>query len=393
MPISETDIAHLLLKKLTGKLTAEEAASLDVWRQTHPQKYAELTSPGSLAKKLQAFTEAQQRAEQLTPPEINDNVIPIHNKKRRWVWVAAAILLLAGTGAYLWTVTRKPEQAMAKNSEQPAKDIAPGGSKALLTLADGSTILLDNAAKGQLAMQGSTRIIKNEKDKVSYSQNNSKEVAGTNTLSTPKGGQYQLTLPDGTNVWINAASSITFPTAFTGKDRHVQITGEAYFEVAKNTHQPFFVDVEVDGNEKETIEVLGTKFNVNSYSNETSIATTLMEGNVKVTAGKRSLLLKPGQQTQLKQQDQSITINLHPDLEKIIAWKQGLFNFNDADVPSVMRQLERWYDIQVRYEGAVPALRLKGELDRGVPLSGILKILPELGIRYRLDNRTLIVSE
>lgn len=387
MPISETDIAHLLLKKLTGDLTAEEALTLDAWRQANPQKYAELTSLESLVKKLQTFTEAQQRAEKLTPPNIN--VIPIKRKYAKIWAAAAAILLLAGAGAYLWNASRKPEQPIAQNSERSAKDIAPGSSKAMLTLADGSTILLDSATKGQLATQGTTRISKNEKDKLTYSQESSHEPALTNTLSTPKGGQYRLTLPDGTNVWLNAASSITFPTAFTGRDRRVQITGEAYFEVAKKSHQPFFVDV----NDKETVEVLGTKFNVNSYPNEAGIATTLLEGSVKIVAAKRSVLLQPGQQSQVNQQDQNIVINPNPDIEKIIAWKEGLFNFNDADVPSVMRQLERWYDINVKYEGAIPVIRLKGELDRGVPLSGILKILPELGIRYRLEDRTLIVSE
>jgi len=222
-----------------------------------------------------------------------------------------------------------------------------------------------------------------------------------NSLSTPKGGQYQLTLPDGTNVWLNAASSITFPTAFTGSQRSVEISGEVYFEVAKRLDRPFVVGV----NGRQSVLVLGTQFNINGYSDEAAIQTTLIAGSVKVqcrVAGltrndAASVILKPGQQAVVAASDQGarskkgILVNPDTDIEKVMAWKKGLFNFNGADVPTVMRQLERWYDIQVRYEGAVPVIRFKGELDRGVNLSEVLKILPEIGIQYRLEGRTLVV--
>ncbi len=396
MAFSETYIAHLLLKKMTGELTDEETATLEAWRLSsaiHQKKYEELTSFHSLQQKVKNFMEADTKAEQL--------VVPITHRVhllRKWRWAAAVILLLSA--AAYFTLTRKTEPPLADSNFHSQKAIAPGSSKAVLTLADGSTIDLDSTSKGELARQGNTRIIKDANGKVAYNpKDTSAQSVLMNTLSTPKGGQYELTLPDGTNVWLNAASSITFPTAFAGNQRRVEITGEVYFEVVKNKAQSFIVDV----NGQQSVEVLGTQFNINSYSDETDIQTTLIEGSVKVHSGipgparkdAVSVILKPGQQAVIAPSDQQpekgIIVNSGIDIERVMAWKKGLFNFNGANVPSVMRQLERWYDIHVLYEGVIPAIRFKGELDRGVNLSEILKILPEIGIRYRMEGRTLIV--
>ncbi|MBS1563894.1 MAG: FecR domain-containing protein [Bacteroidetes bacterium] len=401
----------MLLKKMTGALTDEESATLEAWRISSPanqQKYDELTDRHSLQRKMRHFDEADIRAEQMEVPEIDNTerqvpVIPVTRRRHllpKWSWAAAVILLVVAAG-YLYTITQKTQLLPADAGKQAQTDINPGGNKAILTLADGSSIALDSAAKGELAMQGNNLIIKEANGKVTYRQKGvSAGSVLTNTLSTPKGGQYQLTLPDGTNVWLNAASSITFPTAFTGDQRKVRISGEVYFEVAKNKRQPFIAEVD----DRQSVEVLGTQFNVNGYADEAAIQTTLIAGSVRIQSGmpstgrnqRTSVILQPGQQSvlasgQTSNHGEGIVVKPGVDIDKVMAWKNGLFNFNGADVPSVMRQLERWYDIHVRYEGAVPAMRFKGELDRGVNLSEILKILPEIGIRYRMDGRTLIV--
>lgn len=411
MALSETYIAHLLLKKMTGDLTAEETAALEAWRRlsaVNQQKYDELTSRHSLQQKIQDFREADAKAAQIIVPDIDAADSPslpvrtVHRMHflRKWGW-AAAVILLAGTVAYFLTSTKQTAQPLADGNRHMQTEITPGGNKATLTLADGSSIVLDSAAGGELAMQGNTRIIKDVNGKIAYNPKDADPGSVLmNTLSTPRGGQYQLTLPDGTHVWLNAASSITFPAAFAGNQRRVEITGEVYFEVVKRKSQPFIASV----NGRQSVEVLGTQFNINSYTDEADIQTTLITGSVKIKsenpgqAGEgAAVVLQPGQQSLVPASGRQpkgktrITIKPGIDIEKVMAWKNGLFNFNGADVPSVMRQLERWYDIQVRYEGEVPAIRFKGELDRGVNLSEILKILPEIGIRYRMEGRTLVV--
>ena len=413
MAFSETHIAQLLLKKMTGDLTVEETATLEAWRLSsvvNQQKYNELTSLHSLQRKMKDFMEADTKAGQIIVPDIEaaDSQstsirIAAHRVHflRKWGW-AAAVILLFGTAAVFRTLIKKTEQPLAGGDKRLQTDITAGGSKAVLTLADGSAIVLDSAARGQVAMQGNTRIIKDANGKVAYDlKDASTGSVLMNSLSTPKGGQYQLTLPDGTNVWLNAASSITFPTAFAGSQRRVEITGEVYFEVVKKKDQAFIVEV----NGRQSVEVLGTEFNVNGYNDETNIQTTLIAGSVKVQSkipgqarnDAASVILRPGQQALLGYSDQrpgdkkSFIVNPDADIDKVMAWKKGLFNFNGADVPTVMRQLERWYDIHVRYENAIPVISFKGELDRGVNLSEILKILPEIGIRYRMEGRTLIV--
>jgi ferric-dicitrate binding protein FerR (iron transport regulator) len=428
MALSETYIAQLLLKKLTGDLTAEESAALETWAQSSPaakRKFDELTSLPAIRQKLKDYAEASERSDQLRSSnlmiapdaETSSQSVPGSSQAnaparipliRKLSW-AAAIILIA-VGIYTWSVNNRKQNPTTTTR---LSDIPPGKNTAILTLSDGSAIVLDSSSNGVLATQGNTRILKNATGRITYTPNNTTtDIASLdNTLSTPKGGQYQLTLPDGSNVWLNAASSITFPTAFTGSQRHVTITGEAWFEVAKDNRHPFIVDIK----DAQSVEVLGTEFNINGYDNEAQIRTTLIKGSIKIAAIHRpgtaaashqsnvppatpaAVILKPGQQAILASTSRQTTANTGittidaADIEKIMAWKKGLFNFEGADVPTVMRQLERWYDIHVKYNGAIPDIRFRGELDRGVNLSEILKILPEMGIRYRLEDRTLIV--
>ncbi|WP_349317762.1 FecR family protein [Chitinophaga sp. MM2321] len=310
----------------------------------------------------------------------------IHLLQRYW-WAAACIVfIISGTYYYhLSTSTHLP----AIVATPSVMDIAPGGNRAMLTLSDGSRIPLDSAGNGVLAQQGNTRITKLSNGQLAYDElGGSADKVLYNTMSTPLGGQYKLILPDGTAVWLNAGSSIYYPTAFTGHERMVTITGEAYFEVVKNEKMPFLVKT---GNT--TIEVLGTHFNINAYQDEATTNTTLMEGAVKIIAQQQQQILKPGQQARVSTTGQSIQVLDHVDLLQVLAWKEGFFYFNDADLPTVMRQLSRWYNVEVKYEGDIPQRIFTGEIGRNLTLSQVLKGLSKTRIRYRIENGNRIVIQ
>ena len=305
----------------------------------------------------------------------------------RRVPIAAAIigLLLAATFLFMDKNKVTGTATLDKTEHRFKDDVSPGSDKAILTLADGSTIALDNAQNGTLAQQGNAKIIKLD-GKLFYDQTNknSAEVV-YNTISTPKGGQYQLELPDGSLAWLNASSSIYFPTSFIEKERRVQVTGEAYFEVARNRNKPFIVGI----NNSE-IQVLGTHFNINSYNDEDDMRTTLAEGSVKFVNGSTTSMLKPGQQSQLAK-DGSVKVVNDVDVERVVAWKNGLFDFENAGIETVMRQLSRWYDVDVEYKGATDDLFI-AEMPRKIKLSDALKALELTGkVRFDIEGRKIIV--
>lgn len=310
----------------------------------------------------------------------------INMKWLRRISVAAVFLLMAGTAYFTWfTKPDHPKPAIAKLVK---KDVLPGKEGAVLTLSDGRQIVLDSASNGNLAIQGNAQVVKNN-GQISYNngQRGIATVVAFNTLTTPRGRQYEITLPDGTAVWLNAASSITYPTAFTGVSREVTITGEAYFEVAKNASMPFHVKV----NEM-TVTVLGTHFNINSYSNESSIRTTLLEGSVLVSFGEHRNTLKPGQQALVSKANNSITLVTDADTDLATAWKNGFTSFKSADIKSIMRQVERWYDVNVLFEGNIPLRTFTGDVARNAPVSEVFKIFEESKIHYRVEDKTIIVT-
>ncbi len=308
----------------------------------------------------------------------------IHFLQRYW-WAAACLILLIAGAYYLSRQTQQPVMV----NRAPVKDVAPGGNRAVLTLSDGSEITLDSAGNGVLAQQGNTRITKLNNGQLAYSgAGNPEGKILYNTMSTPLGGQYQLILPDGTGVWLNAASSISYPTAFTGNERSVTVTGEAYFEVVKNEKMPFRVKA---GNT--TIDVLGTHFNINAYKDEASINTTLLEGAVRVNVSQQQQQLRPGQQARVPANGASIQVVDHADISEVMAWKAGFFSFNDADLPTVMRQLSRWYNVEVKYEGNIPQRVFTGEIGRNLTLSQVLKGLTKTRIKYRIENGNRIVIQ
>ncbi len=321
---------------------------------------------------------------------------PVHHISfmRRWGWAAAAVLILLSAGMYFWSSNILVNRRSQLSQVQQQKDVAPGRDGAVLTLADGSKIVLDSLGNGTIANQNGTDVVLNN-GQLKYESGSEKTNAAQqwNTMHTPKGRQFNVTLPDGTRVWLNAASSLTYPTAFTGNERNVQLTGEAYFEVAKNKAMPFKVLV----NSKAAIEVLGTHFNINGYTDEDAIRTTLLEGSVKIVNGQWSMangktaVLKPGEQAEVRA-NSPLTIDHSPDLDKVMAWRNGAFNFEGASLQEVMRQLARWYDIEVVYEKGIPEISFVGEMSRDITLSGVLKALEASNVHFRLeDNRRLIV--
>lgn len=321
-------------------------------------------------------------------------------KMAMWRAVAAVLFMVMLSGAAYWYFQRSEKPGGSEISESPENpnDLPPGGDKATLTFSDGSSIMLDQVGEGWAASQGNANVTKLDGGWLSYNvpataqtnrqthpdiQNDISAIQ-YNTLSTPRGGQYRLTLSDGTQVWLNAASSIRYPTVFAGGERRVEITGEAYFEVVHDTKRPFRVYV---GNEM--IEDLGTKFNVNSYSDEEErvLKTTLLEGAVRV----RNIVLQPGEQIVLKA-DQAVVVT-PPDIEDVVAWKNGFFAFRNADLRSVMQKISRWYDVEVAYEpGANHKQEFSGRIDRSLTLSQILEGLKQTGANFRIEaNRRVII--
>jgi ferric-dicitrate binding protein FerR (iron transport regulator) len=303
-----------------------------------------------------------------------------------WFRYAAAIMLLAGAGLlYILNQTNQPP----KQPATAATEIMPGGNKATLTLADGTVIILDSANNSTLANQGSIQVVKLADGQLAYRAINgatTKESSAPmfNTISTPKGGQYQVILPDGSTLWLNAASTIRFPAVFNGSERNVELQGEGYFEVKKNSSMPFVVKTKAM-----SVQVLGTDFNVMAYDDEKNSRTTLVTGSVKVIRDDEKNILKPGQQANVSGGSTEIINNAN--IEEALAWKNGKFYFEGADIKSIMRQIARWYDVEVEFEGNVTKEKFEGEISRNSPLSEVLKILELTSVHFRMENKKLIV--
>jgi len=323
----------------------------------------------------------------------NIHIIKPPDHHRLWLRLgtAAALMIFLGFGAYVLINKKKqsdPKKGIAKT--QPTHDALPGGNRALLTLANGKTIYLDNAQNGVLAREGSTQINKTRDGQLVYKGGKDGATNGTmpmNTITTPRGGQYQLVLNDGSKVWLNSASSLSFPAVFTGKTREVEITGEAYFEVAKNAAMPFRVKAN-----HTVIEVLGTHFNTMAYNDEAVMKTTLLEGSVEISNNHYTSVLKPGQQASLNQNGEIRVVN-DADADESVAWKDGLFQFTDASIQSIMRQAARWYDVEVSYEGQIPVREFTGRISRNVKASELLGMLKYAGVNFKIENKHITITQ
>jgi transmembrane sensor len=327
-----------------------------------------------------------------------DKVVPITRRSNRSLWYAAAasVLLFLTVGTYFF-LHKKPVQQTAQNK---IHDIAPGGNKAILTLADGKKIILSDAQNGIIAQQGASTIKKNSAGEILYTVNkpgaeNSQSPIQYNTITTPRGGEYRIKLPDGSEVWLNAGSSLKYPSNFTGKERKVELTGEGYFEVVHNAKMPFTV-----ASNGQTVQVLGTHFNINAYKDEPAIRTTLLEGSVKVNYRPSSSLdktvgvarLKPGQQASVIPGDHKISVMNNANTDEAIAWHNGLFIFNDESLESIMRKVSRWYNIDVQYRGKITDISLLGVVSRTKNISAVLHALEATGgVHFKIEPGRVIV--
>ena len=324
----------------------------------------------------------------------------VMNRKAMFARIAAAIIIILGIGAgtyFLFSDNSKQEIAVKDRLDLKSKsDLLPGTEGAILTLGNGEQIVLDSAGNGTLAKQGSTKVIYKNGQIVYDGENGIEGELIYNTMTTPKGKQYQLSLADGSKVWLNAASSIRYPVTFTGKERKVEITGEAYFEIAHDVEKPFRV---LTNNAE--VQVLGTHFNVNAYNDEAVTKTTLLEGSVKIslpgqqTIINRFQILKPGQQAQVNNNpsgDKSIKVLDNVDTDIEMAWKNGYFSFDQTDLATIMRQIARWYEVEIVYEGEIPNRRFTGEISRTSNASEVLKILEESKVHVRIEGKKIIVQ-
>ena len=391
-----------LFKQYTENICTAEERNEFIEMVKQEENTSELNSLISNAVNLAAPDHKidQEKADELfatilnatTDEKSDDKVIhmlPSKRNKKIW-WAAAAIIILVLGGSVYYILNKNTTRQIVQDKPvhtQLKNDAAPGYKGAILTLSNGQQITLDSVGNGMLTAQGSTNILKQNGKIVYDKQNISKSEVLYNTMTTPRGRQYSLILADGTRVWLNAASSITFPTAFTGNERRVQITGEAYFEVAKNASMPFKVEVG-----KMEVKVLGTHFNIKAYDDESSIKTTLLEGAVRVTKENLDALLKPGQEAVLDDKTENFKV-AKANIQEAVAWKDGLFEFNNAGIRSIMRQLSRWYDVEVVYQGDVADKSFSGVISQNTNLSQVLKMLQlTKEIHFKMEGTKVIVS-
>lgn len=365
----------LLDKYLKGNISPDEVNSLlDSLEDEAMRQQWEQAIAGMLAT-------------QSNTPELSERSQTFSNHRIKAYAVAATLLALLATGILYFTHNNKP--AYAPIATATTHSVSPGGNKAILTLADGSQIPLDSADNGAIAHQGNVQVIKLNNGQLSYKADHTSNTPGNelhyNSLMTPRGGQFMIILPDGSKVWLNAATSLRYPTAFSGNSREVQLTGEAYFEIAPNARMPFIVKVS-----NMEVKVLGTHFNIMSYPDENNIQTTLLEGAVQVQHNATALRLHPGQQAYL--QGNNMTVKKNVDVDEIVAWKNGYFHFNHESLPGVMRQISRWYDVEVIYETDIPEREFGGKIERNSSLNDVLKILELSNVHYKIKDRKIIIT-
>jgi ferric-dicitrate binding protein FerR (iron transport regulator) len=300
---------------------------------------------------------------------------------------AAVVVFCLLGGAVYWFWRGHGSPATGQTAMRYSTPIVPGGNRAVLTLGDGRTISLDSAKDGTLAQQGNARIIKMNAGVLAYDARNKGTEVLYNTIATPYGGQYQVVLPDGSKVWLNAASSLRFPTAFTDKERKVELTGEGYFEIARDASRPF--TVHVTGGED--VQVLGTSFNIMAYANEGQSFTTLVSGKVRVRRGEAAVELEPGKQAIADGSTHALSV-AEANIEQAIAWKEGLFRFHETGIRELMRQVERWYNVEVVYQTDGKEQDFTGIVSRSKSIGELLHTL-ELTqtVHFRIEGRKIIV--
>jgi transmembrane sensor len=383
-PDNKAQFRGIIKKYLAGKASPEEQKFLNEYFEyfgSNDNIVDQLTEneKSQLEQKMEAAIFAKIKASR--PP-------------RRIVFyriAAAAVLIgiIITAGLYFYRKSNGNEPAIAKSkpAQEAQNDIDPGGNKAVLILADGRKISLDDSQIGNITQQGNAVVSKTSDGQVVYNllhTNTKITEVNNNTIQTPIGGEYQIVLPDGTKVWLNSSSRLEFPTAFTGKERIVKLSGEGYFEVAKNAAMPFKVQV----NDME-VKVLGTHFNIMAYPDEGLAKTTLLEGSINISRGEDSKLLVPGQQARTGSNNKIDVVNT--DVESAVAWKNGYFKFDRDGIKTVMRQLARWYDMDVVYAGKIPGDEFSGKIRRNVKASKALEFLEKTGMHFKIEGKKVTI--
>jgi len=369
----EKNAKKLLNKYISGNCTPEEMAIVEDWYLQLPFEKEAPHHSLIASSKEEVWTQLSHGGKSLKLVAA------------KLLAIAASIVLCFSVGLY-FIAQRKATPLTAKTE---LKNILPGGNKAVLTLADGTVVDLDDAKNGQIANQSGVIIRKAKNGQLEYIIKEMPQVAikGSNTIATPRGGQYQVNLPDGTKVWLNAATTLKYPYAFAKNERLVELNGEAYFEVSKDHTRPFKVKTDA-----QNIEVLGTHFNINAYRDEAIIKTTLLEGSVKVSNASRTINLHPGEQSKLNINTAKLTLNQQVDIDKEMAWKNNIFSFDDDDLQSIMRQISRWYDVDVVYQGKITSEKYIGEIPRSSNLAEVFKILELNHVHIDAKGRVLTVT-
>lgn len=379
-------LAALIRKFQLGTLTPEEEITLDEWRAADPQneqRFQERLSEKFTIEGLSILQEAQEAMEQdFQRVTTKHRIISLRTKWRTYS-AAAAVIFIVASGLLYFLFRNTPYQP-ASIAGKPGPTLAPGGNKAVLYLDNGRQIILDSMANGFLAQQGGSVVQKSADGQLAYVIGDKQNYPAVyNKIATPAGGQYKVILPDGSKVWLNDLSSLRFPTSFGEADRVVELTGEAYLEVAKMPLKPFRVKA---GNT--LVTVLGTHFNVNAYPDEKAVSTTLLEGMVSVTTPAKTVIIKPGQEAR---SGTTLDVINGADTSGITAWKDGYFEFSDADIRTVMRQLSRWYDVEVRFDVKAPSQTISGRISRNNTANDVLAFLEASGYHFKMDGKTIIV--
>lgn len=398
-------ISHLISKHLNDELNDQEKQELNEWVQQseeHQRFFRQFIDDEAFAETLEEYetskgivlSKIKEAINLKEQPQPKGGMIWWLNR-RRLTAVAASVIIAGGTLIW-WNINKKEKAVTATAIVQPTQNRQPASEGAVLKLADGKEIILDNTQNGAVAIQGNTRVTK-QGGLLSYNNNNAGNTVLYNTLSTPKGKIYKLLLPDGSLVWLNAASSIRFPTAFANGERNVEIAGEVYFEV-KHLTPPTGGEQEkmrftVKVNERTEVEVLGTHFNINAYADEDAIRTTLLEGSVKVVNRSRqnSVILKPGEQVSISQSSH-LSQPIPVKTNNVMGWKNGYFSLDDLSLEALMREVERWYDVEVVYENGVPVKSFFGKVNRDLSLFDFMEGLKDWGVRFRLEGRKVIIT-
>ncbi|MEH3112831.1 FecR family protein [Pedobacter terrae] len=382
----QKELQKIIQRYVSGTATAEEILFVEKY-------YQYLDKNADILNQLDADEIAKMADVNFSAIYAKMNGYQKRKTIRLYRYVAAAAILLIVYGLTFALLHQTKPSLKTVIVTKKSLDVLPGTDKAVLTLADGSKIVLDENTAANISDKDGVKISRTKDGQLVYTvldQGNLKleSAISYNTIQTPKGGQYQVILPDGTKVWLNAASSLKYPEVFNGSERRVELSGEAYFEVAKNKTQPFHVK-----NQRQDVEVLGTHFNINSYLDNNTIKTTLLEGRVRITNGQSVKILKPGEQAIAEVSGDGIRLATGVDTNDETAWKNGLFQFNNADLKSILKQLERWYNVHIDYS-TIPNKKYNGMVPRKAKLSEVLKMLEKTGnIRFEIaEGKKLTVS-